>query len=202
MHIDGPFFRPGGREVVFKGSTPFPNNTWSIYVSSVDDPDPRPLIPVTGIDMAGGALSPDGTLYAYPERDGPLADAGDIRVVNVDTLEDRVLRLAGGDVPGEVDINPMWSPDGTTLLLERWANRARRNVLVRVDGTGDAIELKGGPKVTGNDNPERLFSPDGTTLILRYPSDSSLWVYDTSTGEGEEFTDVQLDGLTWQRLAP
>ena len=200
MRVHGPYFRADGTEIVFKGATPDPTSTWAYYVSALDDPDPRPLTAVTSNEVFGGMLSPDGSTWAYSKWDTPKGIEGDLYAIDVDSRTERPLHVAGGDVPGTADLNPIWSPDAQLLLVQRFKDGMYDNVLVRADGSGEAIVLAGRPRLTTADDPERLFSPDGSSVVIRYPEDSSVWMYDVATGKGTE-VGAQLEGLSWQRVA-
>jgi Tol biopolymer transport system component len=199
MDIGWPYFRPNGTEIVFRGATALPVPTWAYYISSVDHPDPRPIIEPTGNEVFGGSLSPDGTTWAYSRWDESTGINGVIHLVDVETKRQRPVEASGGT--GVADLHPMWSPDGSTLLVQRFTGDRHQNVLIPVDGTGEPVVLTGGPRLRTNDLPERLFSPDGSSVVMRFPANNSVWVYDTVTGEGTELTGLRLDGLSWQRVA-
>ncbi len=79
-------------------------------------PDGSGLHQIPGIQPNPGeaALSPDGTKIAYLWRP-PTGTPTEIRVVNVDGTDDRV--LAGPTADCSAPSSPTWSPDGQTILF-------------------------------------------------------------------------------------
>ncbi len=80
------------------------------------------------------------------------------------------------------DRRPQWSPDGKTLLFERYAGESFQLAVASVDG-GPVTLI--GPERPGNSGGSHArFSPDGTRVLAYYESDGSSWVLDPVDGIG------------------
>jgi Tol biopolymer transport system component len=187
-------FRPGDRELTFRGLT---NDTAGLYAVGVDDRGFRTVLPARTGNFA--SLSPDGTKIAYQVWDGTT---GIIHVVNVDTGLDSIPSLDRGTTAGLIDDAPAWSPDGTRLLFARYHGPLGFHLAVVPATGGPVVEI--GPSMPSNSTrPFAEFSPDGTSVIAYFQADHSTWMLDP-TGSAK---DVQLPATiaqkaSWQRLAP
>jgi hypothetical protein len=198
IEVHEAFFRQNGN-LVFRGHTASPT-TWGIYETPLPDVAPRPLRTPTGVSIYTLMLAPDGSRLAFAYNDATAGIRSEIHTIDLATGTESPLTLAGFD-RGEADLDPLFSPDGQWLLVNRFDAEAPlgRPVLVRFDGTGEEIRLRGGPAIDQDVPYEAHFSPDGRFVVVRYDEDSSVWIYDATTGEGRQVDGLTADGLSWQR---
>lgn len=81
----------------------------------------------------GPAISPDGRTVAF--RRSLEQDRIDLVLVNVETLEERVL-FDRGVTGGSVEDRPVWSPDGSRLALFARAADGPGIYIINADGSG------------------------------------------------------------------
>ena len=181
-------------ELVFLGHD---GGTHGLYVVGIDGSPPRPILPVSGIDVdwMSPVVSPNGMEIAYAKWD----DSPMIHIVNIDSGIDRKVQYTGTN---EGDGWPTsWSPDGTQLVFSRWNGTENRLAVGSVDG-GPAVETGPGfPDFT--DGAVGLFSPDGQQIVAWYgKAPDETWLLDPAGGSGERIlTDAPVLG-SWQRTAP
>lgn len=186
-------FRPGDREITFRGSKPDGDG---LYAVGVGGGGLRTIRLFGQGDYA--SLSPDGSKIAYQVWDGT---SGTIHVVDVDTGVDTIPAFDRGST-GLIDDAPAWSPDGARILFVRYHGNAAYQLAVASAAGGSVVEI--GPAMPSNTGRAfAQFSPDGTQVMARYHADGSTWMLDPSG----RTADVQLpativDPATWQRLAP
>lgn len=196
-------FRPGDREITFRGSTPAGDG---LYAVGADGHGLRLIAPLGG--GRGASLSPDGTKLAYVDWDGIY---GVIHVTDVDTGHDAI-PVFPVDTPSKdrFDDLPRWSPDGTRLVFMRYDRRldpfnASYHDLAVAPSTGGPVVEIGRPTTSEDGSTDDAqFSPDGTEVIAHYSEDGSTWILD-ATGKTSDrlMLSSTIDGMTsWQRLAP
>jgi len=171
------------------------NSTY--WVVDVDGSGQPRQIPVSEYAINEPTLSPDGTSFAYATWE-PVP--GPIRVVGIDT---------GGDRPlATTDVyhfylwqGPQFSPDGTKLLVHRFAQGTTSSQLVVIAVDGDGSETTAGP-TTENPQPEAAFSPDGTKILATYPTTTTTWLFDADGRNERQMPLTAIAGASWQRRAP
>jgi dipeptidyl aminopeptidase/acylaminoacyl peptidase len=131
------------------------NDTTKLLLTDRDGSWPWALTQDRDGDDYGAQPSPDGRFVAYVHR--PLEDLNrlDIRLVEVETGQVRL--LVGG--PKEKSWSPRWSPDGRLIAFISQKPDFDELWLIRPDGTGlrQLTHL-------GMDVGEFAWSPDGRTL--------------------------------------
>ncbi|HEU5205314.1 MAG TPA: hypothetical protein VFU17_13570 [Candidatus Limnocylindrales bacterium] len=103
---------------------------------------------------------------------------------------------------GSEELSPQFSPDGASLIFERYVpgDAGYQLVVGSLDGSGGAQAI--GPRhATGTNGAAAQFSPDGTQILSVYNDDGAAWLLDVDGG-GEERLDWSSASATWQRLAP
>jgi hypothetical protein len=144
------------------------------------DPADRGLESAGEIELGSPAWSPDGTRLAWV-LSGDLASDGSTRwgvgVFGFIARSGQILHvyaMAGGDGWPPA---PVWSPDGTWLAFEAWAEPANEAGVwvVRADGQGEETVHLGGR--------HPVWSPDGHWLALSDPAPdkSGHWMADVGS---------------------
>ena len=155
--------------------------------------------------MMGIAVpSPDGTSIAYSSIEGLKVR---VHVVNADGTGDRVV---GHDPNAWGEWSPLWSPDGSRLLLDRvigppgdWSVPAKPKI-VTIDGSAPDVTVLALPE--GASDEYRVWAPDGRTILVRpageptAPNRQVLW--DASTGASTATPWSATSYPAMQRLAP
>jgi Tol biopolymer transport system component len=189
-------WRPGHEQLVLTGDKAGKHGFWLV------NPDGTGLrqIPASPAAINEASLSPDGSLLAYATwEDGPGLQ-GRIHVVDIDSGRDRLLTRDLSD--GYTWLSPQFSPDGRTLLEERYdADGMYSMAILSVDG-GQPAAVLGAPHPEGTNGAAAHFSPDGTKILLTYRDDGSTWLLarDGTTQEQVAWPATEME--SWQRLAP
>ena len=142
--------------------------------------------------MLGIAVpSPDGRSVAYSSIEGTQVR---VHVVNADGTGDRVV---GHDPNAWGEWSPLWSPDGSRLLIYRVTGQAgdwgapETDEIVTVDGSRPDVAIDAAPPPPGGLSDEyRVWAPDGRTILV------------TPTGEGwAPYPQVLWDATTGASIA-
>ncbi|MFN0106863.1 MAG: hypothetical protein ACKV2U_32820, partial [Bryobacteraceae bacterium] len=218
-----PTWRPNGREFVYGSNASGRAEPW---IRSAEDGRARPLLDrldgrLTGLEMGGFSLSPDG------ERLAIVRGAAEHAVW--------ALRVRGGDAirldPASTDHHsPSWSPDGNWIAYGRVRPKAQLMKVPSGGGTPVVIsddEAPPGPSVvewspTGEwiawaarelaiyspDGKQKkklanirrflCFSPDGKLLYAFRPQQGKVLidVFDVATGKGRDIGSVELPAFS------
>jgi len=124
-------------------------------------PDGSGAIRITaGVDPC---ISPDGRSIAYTEDTSPTRGGvrRHIAVVDVATKASRVFK----SVPGDNAFGPVWSPDGSSLLVNVLAGGEWSIGLVRADETSFRYVHK--PAAGGHSFWSAVFAPDGHSIFCQ-----------------------------------
>jgi len=196
------FRPPDGREIAVRA---YGHGGVDLYLMNVDGSNPRELglhsNGAFGIerDLTGAAWSPTGDRLAYNaiERDGPS---------RIDHFRVHVLTIATGHdapypAPSDPNVHqawPMWSPDGTMILVQRFTWDEGWFGILPADGSPGAREV--GPHVAyGSDSQlDQAWSPDGKTILLRF-DDDHFYSIDVATGAQTPLTWPVTKIPDWQR---
>jgi Tol biopolymer transport system component len=190
-------WRPGGRELVFRGVTGGPGGpTYGLYVVRVDGSDLRPIKSPTdsGEHWQNPALSPDGERLIYTTWD---PGGGNLYAVAIDSGEVQQLVFDAGP---DSDYYAQWSPDGSRVVFNRGRAQETYRLAVGPATGGQAVDI--GPVLAWDAAADAVFSPDGSKVIARY-GDGSTWLFDVTSGQGEQVLSASaLFVANWQRLTP
>ncbi len=163
-------WRPGHEQLVLTGDKAGKHGFWLV------NPDGTGLRQIQADSGAinEASLSPDGSLLAYATWTDGVGLQGRIHVVDIDAGRDRLLTPDLSD--GYTRLSPQFSPDGRTLLEERYdANGKYSMAILSVDGGQPEVVL-GAPHPERTNGAAAHFSPDGTKILLTYRDDGSTWL--------------------------
>jgi Tol biopolymer transport system component len=157
---------------------------------------PRP-IPVSKYAINDPRLSPDGTKLAYATWE---PSPGPIRIVDIDKGGDRPLTT--NEFQTYLWQDPSFSPDGTKVLVHQFIQNTNPPVgqLAVIDVIDGSVTTMG--PTTENPQPDMGFSPDGAKILATYPTTSTTWMFDATSGRGQVVPFAAINGATWQRRAP
>jgi Tol biopolymer transport system component len=199
MPVERVSFRPPkGDELLFVG---LQGANQTIYTIGADGLNKHLVVgPTTGIQ--GAAWSPDGSRIAYSQFD-VATNRVFTHIVGADGTGHDVLE----NPPGVIyQINPVWSPDGRSVLVARgyWDDAVivpdgtaadySRFAIITIDGSAPDRELC---DCFSSYEAGWSWSPDGTKIVSGLSEDLS--VIDIATGEETSF-DGWLNA-NWQRIA-
>jgi Tol biopolymer transport system component len=182
------FRPPDGRQIAFSVGS-FSDS--AIYVVDRDGG-----VPVKLADGGWPTYSPDGSQIAYGRSYQPEVERNETRVMNADGSNDRLV----GDRPDvQYQGTPVWSPDGTKVLVFRALNNGRLLLAaVPADGSGPGqeynVDFTGGFGGLG-------WSPDGSQIVSM-PADEQSQASLVNLADGVPHLVPRWYTSNWQRLAP
>jgi WD40 repeat protein len=206
VELGNPTWRPGHDQLL---SASAGDDGTMVY--SLVNADGSGLHAIEGV--AAGAInraqfSPDGSLLTYATWTEEPGKQGVIHVLDVETGIDRVIPRDDSEAN---ELNPLFSPDGSTLLIERHGTDAAyevadgelgyRLVLVPVNGGGSRLPI-GPARHSGTSGANVEFSPDGRQVLATYKEDWTTWLIDVDGSPQVQLPWTGRNGTTWQRLAP
>ena len=171
--IQHPHWRPGHDQIVFKTSPDGIQSTY--YLVNADGSESHLIDGVSPYAVNDPAFSPDGSKMAYASwqnggEDGPRQ--GRIHVLDLDSGTDQLLMFDGSEGTNELD--PRFSPDGTTLLFERYMANEGGYRLVVAPLDGNTATPIGPVHGTGTGWGAATEShPDGTQVLAVYEDDGA-----------------------------
>jgi Tol biopolymer transport system component len=200
------FRPPDGREIVVRAAD---RGLVDLYLMNVDGSNPRKLGLgrnsgfLSDIDLQGASWSPTGAQLAYND----VADHDGLSGIDrfrVHVLEIESKRDVEYPAPADPDIRqawPMWSPDGTNILVQRFTKDEGWLAILPANGSSAVREV--GPRVRFDDDTrmDEGWSPDGKIILLRF-DDDHFYAIDVATGNVTPVT-WPVDRIPdWRRVAP
>ena len=138
---------------------------------------------------------------AYANIEADSSDSGSgwhLHVRDLDTGVDRPVTF-GPVAIGNVDEHgPLFSPDGTQLLL--WIEEGSMGRLMVAPSDASSTARVIGPPFSYDGEFFYSFSPDGQSAVLNIGK-SATWLIDLASGEGKKTNEPIRNFATWQRLA-
>jgi len=157
---------------------------------------PSPLRLGSDRENSGPAWSPDGTRLAYNRvepLDGDPPGHLRVHVIRADGTDD--VALPGAADPGLQEAWPLWSPDGSSIAIERFGSGfPNRIAIFPADGSAGARDV--GPGII------KLWTPDGTRLISYFGDSGDTFVIDPVAGTNVKAPWTAESEPDYQRLAP
>jgi len=192
-------WRPGTDQLIVSGERTTPDaRIGGMYLVGADGTGLKSI--VEGPDVINDpTVSPDGSKLAYTTW-GTGAE-GRIHVIDLVSGAESPVGFDPADP--HTDLAPQFSPDGRSIMVERYDADGYRLTILPVDGKG-AIVAMDDPHPEMTNGSRAAFSPDGTKVLASYQDDGSTWLLDTKTGHGQQLSWPRMIGTqgTWQRLAP
>jgi Tol biopolymer transport system component len=200
IEVASAVWRPNHDQLVIttRGMVPGGSADQGFYLLGSDGTGLTPIVVGPAV-INDPTLSPDGTKLAYSTWE--TAAEGRTQILDIDLGTE-----AGVDFAPDfdfTDLNPIFSPDGKSFVVERYAVDGYRLTLLSIDGQSPPVSM-GAAHPEGTDGANVVFSPDGTKILATYRDDRTTWLFDVGTGEGEQmdWTVPASTSATWQRLAP
>ncbi len=193
-----PAWSPDGVEIAFASNRD--GGDFDIFVMNVDGSGQRSLTGGSSADFQDPDWSPDGRKIACSNaviQDGVRGLYG-VLVMNANGTNQTRLSL-----PGNIDITPRWSPDGTRLVFAstRIGDLGPFQVYSMTSSGTNQTRLTNN---TG-ENSRPAWSADGTKLTFQSTLRFSFDVYTMNAGGGNEtqltFTFAQEAQPAWQPLS-
>ena len=192
-------WRPNHDQLLLTTDEPGPDRpTISFFLVGADGTGLRQVVGSPSV-VNQPAMSPDGSMLAYPTWDDGAE--GRIQILAIDSGQESPIDFAPEFA--FTDLEPVYSPDGTKLLVSRYDIDGYRPTILPADGHG-AVRPLGDHHLDGSNGAIVSFSPDGTQVLATYQDDGTTWLYDANTGEGRKLDWVLPRGTaaSWQRVAP
>jgi dipeptidyl aminopeptidase/acylaminoacyl peptidase len=165
------WYRPvDGDQIVFTASTDPESGEVGLYLRDGDGVVHTLIEPEAEAWIHDAAFSPDGTTIAYT-RQLPGQDQVRVYVAQVDATGQNITPgvVIGHDSRAKYEMWPLWSPDGSRILIERTlesdgADIGAHPVVISADGKNevgihDTISVNGASKA---------WSPDGLMILVRH----------------------------------
>jgi Tol biopolymer transport system component len=197
IDIQSPMWRSNHDQIAFVSDA---SGDHRFYLVNPDGSGLRALSTAPGAVNAP-SFSPDGRSFAYATWvDGQAGGKGRIHIFDIDQGTDRALMFDGS--AGSEELNPIFSPDASKLLIERYVwDGTYRLIVVPADGGGPATAL-GDSHPEGTNGASSMWSPDGTTILTTYENDHRTWLLAADGNRTERVTWTTTGSVSWQRLAP
>ncbi|MFL5675911.1 MAG: TolB family protein [Chloroflexota bacterium] len=219
----GATFRPTGSDILFVGPHGTDGSYSGIYLIDRDGTNLRTLIePEVDANISGTATwSPDGTRIAYSRWEPRVIQQNlRVHVMSADGTGDLIVGHADGaccESGPEAETatgwrgGPLWSPDGTKLLIERnagpagspYASHPSTPVVATVDGNAPDVGIRFQMSINGV---VPAWSPDGSAILATPLNDDDAAVqqllWDPVTGGSRDAPWLAKSTPAWQRVAP
>ena len=189
----------GGTLLAYSRCCASPN---PVFVTNVDGSDSRRITP-EGTDGFGAALSLDGSLLVYQQRNGYGQGIGNLVVVDLATGDETQVTDLEPMSYGAWFLNPSFSPDGARIVFQLPRGPD--------DGQGTRWDIWSVPVGGGEarlevaDASMPAYAPDGRLAYLDAPrgswSSSRLMVRDADGGT-TVLLEIDGDGMEFPRWSP
>jgi TolB protein len=201
LEIATAVWRPNSDQLVITthGTTPEGSAEQGFYLVRSDGTGLKPIAVGPSV-INTPTLSPDGSKLAYSTWESGTAE-GRTHIIEIDSGTE-----AGVDFAPDfdfTDLNPIFSPDGKSFIVQRYAADGYRLTLLSIDGKTPPVSM-GAAHPDGTGGASVVFSPDGTQVLATYNDDGTTWLFDVMSGDGDQmdWTVPTSTSATWQRLAP
>ncbi|MBI2781161.1 MAG: PD40 domain-containing protein [Chloroflexi bacterium] len=214
--LDIAFMPPNGGRLLIRARVAGSEKV-GLYTMKLDGSDRQTIVEARqttyGVQFtnSGAVFSPDGRTIAYngldvvSQADGKLELMFRIHLVNADGSNDRA--LPGPSDPTVNENWPVFSPDGTSILVLRF--KTRGDVFggegwiasMPADGSRPARDV--GVHFTDDKSDTAIskgWSPDGSRILIAVGSKQEVYSVDPSTGSSELLAWTK-DLPDWQRIA-
>ena len=164
-------------------------------ISNLQEPRTITAIPHTPLWGISASLSPDGQQVAYVVLPPTVPDPE--RAAN-DQAEVWVQPLAGGEPRrlaqnADVRVAPVWSPDGSALVYQRFSQEGDSLTLFRVNVGDGAVSALASPGGTAAAFP-LAFAPSSDRFYVTQPSEGGTDILAIDTNDGSVQTVTMIAG--------
>jgi Tol biopolymer transport system component len=213
----GATFRPTGSDILFVGPHGVDGSYSGLYLIDRDGTNQRTLIePRVDANFGGDPRwSPDGNKIAYSRWEPGVSQTQLlVHIVSADGTGDEIIgHDAGAWWEGGMSWTggPLWSPDGTKLLIQRnrgargglYENHPSHPVVITVDTSAPDVLIRFEISRLGS---QVAWSPDGSVIqatpINEAGAPLQQLIWDPRTGESRTAPWIANSYPAWQRVAP
>ena len=213
--IDPVYLPPEGREIVFVGQPT--GEASGLYAIGADGSDLRTIVEPSDMVFSSVAPSPDGSEIAYTawgvnaSGDLSLGSSEQARV-HVSSADGKTTRILPVLPETALQGNPVWSNDGTRLLVWRCNDSPGGDACVSTlaalpaNGRDTGVQLESRLARLADETGLHVWAPDDTSILAgvidpQGSSSAQLVEWDPLDGSTKTLTSNVSGEPSWQRLA-
>jgi Tol biopolymer transport system component len=215
--IDPVYLPPNGDEIVFVGQPAWGGEASGLYAIGSDSTDIRTIVEPSDMVFSSVAPSPDGSEIAYTAwgvnagGDHSLGSSEQARV-HVTSADGNTTRVLPVLQETALQGNPVWSNDGTRLLVWRCNDSPGGDACVSTlaalpaNGRDTGVQLESRLARLADETGLPVWAPDDTSILAgvinpQGSSSAQLVEWDPLDGSAKTLTSNVSGEPSWQRLA-